>query len=31
MGLPMPLTGGPLTLTEMATIRTWVTDGALDN
>ena len=28
---PMPLTGGPLTLTEMATIRTWVTDGALDN
>jgi len=28
---PMPLIGGPLSLTQMATIRAWITDGAPDN
>ena len=31
LGSPMPLTGGPLTLAQMATIRDWITGGAPDN
>ena len=31
LGSPMPLTGGPLSLAQMATIREWITEGALDN
>ena len=31
LGSPMPLTGGPLTLAQMATIRDWITEGAPNN
>ena len=31
LGSPMPLTGGPLSLAQMATIRGWITEGAPDN
>ena len=31
VGSPMPLIGGPLSLAQVATIRDWVTQGALDN
>jgi len=31
VGSPMPLIGEPLSLAQVATIRDWVTQGALDN
>ena len=31
LGSPMPLTGGPLSLAQMATIRGWITEGAPNN